>query len=293
MQSLELLGKRLQTTRDLQSIVRTMKSLSAVSIHQYEIAEAAVRKYHRTIELGLQIVLQVGPSVETYEPDEEECIAILLFGSDLGLCGRFNDQIVDRALEWSALQGIDRKSFRWLTVGARATRRLEARGVEPSAMYSLPGSINGLSETVGSILGVLDQWRDEGIIDRAVIFANCRDDLGISTPKVRPLWPPDRELLRSLAHQPWGQRTLPMFTMERATLLSALIRQHLFVSIFQAGAESMAAEHTARLSAMQSAERNIAEKLEEMNAEHRRARQNAITAELLDIIAGAETLRNA
>lgn len=292
MQTLELLGKRISTTQDLQSIVRTMKSLSAVSIHQYEIAEAAAHEYHRTIELGLQIALQAGPSAEPIEADQEECIAILLFGSDLGLCGRFNDQIVDYALEWVTTQQDVGKSFRWLTVGARATARLEARGAEPAATYSLPGSINGLSESVGTILGALDQWREDGIIDRAVIFYNRREELGSSAPRMRRLWPPDPRYLHALSRKPWDSRTLPMFTMDRAALLSALIRQHLFVSIFQAGAESMAAEHAARLSAMQSAERNIAEKLQEMNAEHRRARQNAITAELLDIIAGSEALRS-
>lgn len=292
MQTLELLGKRIRTTQDLQSIVRTMKSLSAVSIHQYEIAAAAVREYHRTIELGLQIALQAGPSIETVEPDQQECIAILLLGSDLGLCGRFNDQIVDYALEWVAGQQDDRKSFRWLTVGARATARLEARGTEPAATYPLPGSINGLSETVGTILEAVDRWRDEGVINRAVIFYNHREELGASAPRMRRLWPPDPRYFHALAHRPWASRTLPMFTMDRAALLSALIRQHLFVAIFQAGAESMAAEHAARLSAMQSAERNIADKLQEMNAEHRRARQNAITAELLDIIAGSEALRS-
>jgi F-type H+-transporting ATPase subunit gamma len=60
-----------------------------------------------------------------------------------------------------------------------------------------------------------------------------------------------------------------------------------------AGADSMAAQHAARLSAMQSAERNIAEKLQEMHTEHCRARQNAITTQLLDIIAGSAALRSA
>jgi F-type H+-transporting ATPase subunit gamma len=288
MQTLELLGKRIRTTQDLQSIVRTMKSLSGVSIHQYEVAAAAVREYHRTIEFGLQIALQAGPSVETVEPDQQECIAILLLGSDLGLCGRFNDQIVDYAVEWVAGQQDERKPFRWLTVGARATARLEAQGIESVATYSLPGSINGLSEMVGTILEVVDQWRDEGVIDRAVILYNRREELGALAPRMRWLWPPDPRYLQALVDRPWHSRTLPMFTMDRAALLSALIRQHLFVSIFQAGAESMSAEHAARLSAMQSAERNIVERLEEMNAEHSRARQNAITAELLDIIAGFE-----
>ena len=57
MQTLEVLGKRIRTTEDFKAIVRTMKSLSAVSIHQYETAGAAIAEYHSAIELGLQIAL--------------------------------------------------------------------------------------------------------------------------------------------------------------------------------------------------------------------------------------------
>jgi F-type H+-transporting ATPase subunit gamma len=81
--------------------------------------------------------------------------------------------------------------------------------------------------------------------------------------------------------------------MDSQALLSSLVREHLFVSIFRAGAESMASEHATRLAAMQAAERNIGEHLDEMNGVFHRARQQAITEELLDIISGYETLINA
>jgi F-type H+-transporting ATPase subunit gamma len=90
--------------------------------------------------------------------------------------------------------------------------------------------------------------------------------------------------------QAWPSQTLPTFTMDRERLFSALIRQYLFISLYQALAESLASEHASRLAAMQYADRNIRERLEELRAQFRQQRQLAITTELLDIVAGFEAL---
>ena len=79
--------------------------------------------------------------------------------------------------------------------------------------------------------------------------------------------------------------------MAPGQLLSWLIRQHLFVTVYDIGAQSLASEHASRLASMQTAERNIAERLDELTATYRRTRQDAVTTELLDIVAGAEAMR--
>jgi F-type H+-transporting ATPase subunit gamma len=79
--------------------------------------------------------------------------------------------------------------------------------------------------------------------------------------------------------------------MDRERLFSALIHQYLFVSLYRAFAESLASENAARLAAMQNAERNIEERLGELNRQYHQQRQTAITSELLDIVSGFEALR--
>jgi F-type H+-transporting ATPase subunit gamma len=76
--------------------------------------------------------------------------------------------------------------------------------------------------------------------------------------------------------------------MQRETLLGRLVQQYLFVLVFRACAESQASEHASRLAAMQAAQRNLDERLDDVNMTYRRARQDAITAELLDVVAGFE-----
>jgi F-type H+-transporting ATPase subunit gamma len=83
---------------------------------------------------------------------------------------------------------------------------------------------------------------------------------------------------------------LPTFTMAPDTLLERLLNQHLFVTIFRACAESQASEHASRLAAMQAAQRNLDERVSDVTMQFRRARQNVITSELLDVVAGFEAL---
>src|SRR5690606_23539178 len=111
-----------------------------------------------------------------------------------------------------------------------------------------------------------------------------------SWPSKLQLLPIDHAWLRSLATRNWSSRSLPTFTMDWRRLFSALIRQYLFVALYRAFAESLASENASRLASMQAAEKNIQNHLSQLTAGYHRVRQQAITEELLDIVAGYETL---
>ncbi len=293
METLETLGKQIATTEDLQSIVRTMKSLSAVSIRQYEHAVSALREYSRTIELGLRVVLRETPlpGVEP-EPPAGSNVAIV-FGSDHGLCGRFNEQIGRFARTEMSKLGVSAGGRSFLTVGAHAASKLESMGEDIDERFFLPGSVSGLTATAHSVLLKVDEWQAARGMARVLLFHNARSAEAMASPVMRQLLPVDPAWLSDLAQRPWPSQVLPTFTMDSRALFSSLIREHLFVTIFRAGAESMASEHAARLASMQAAERNIQERLEEMTGAFRHRRQQAITEELLDIVAGFEILRTA
>ncbi|MGI9437552.1 MAG: F0F1 ATP synthase subunit gamma, partial [Geminicoccaceae bacterium] len=178
----------------------------------------------------------------------------------------------------------------WLPVGAQIRARLEAQSQLVEDEVRLPGSVNGLTATTQALLLAIDGWRTERCATRVVLFHNRRTDQTSAETSTMQIWPLDRAWLRSIADRPWPSRGLPTFTMKRDRLFASLVRQHLFVLIFRAGAESLASEHAIRLMAMQAAERNIDERLDEMNGRFRRMRQQSITEELLDVVAGFESL---
>ena len=288
MDSLESVGKRIATTTNLRSIVRTMKSLSAVSIRQYEEASDALRQYSETIELGLHVVLRRRAMPAPLFTSSDGGAGLIVFGSDYGLCGRFNEQITQFARSDSGTQGAGHR--RWLPIGARVSALLESAGEEVDACHFLPGSVNGMTATAHSILLKVDEWRETHGIEQVMLLHNRRENGANSVPHLVRLLPLDTDWLRRLAQRHWPSRGLPTFTMNDADLFSFLVRQHLFVAIFRAGVDSIASEHATRLASMQAAERNIDEHLDEMSAAFRRKRQQTITEEMMDIVAGYETL---
>lgn len=295
MLPLDLLARRIAITGDLRSIVRTMKTLSSVTIRQYETAVSALRDYTRTIELGLQVVLREAPPAAPIpaRPGRRPVgpTVAVLFGSDHGLCGRFNEAVVELVETTLRDRGVATVDRLVLAVGLRLAARLEAADQVPDETAILPGSVVGLAATAEEILLTLDRWRTVKGAERVLLFHNRRTRLASAEPHVIQLLPLDPAHLHSLALQPWPSRCLPTFTMEASRLLPTLLRQRIFITVYRAIAESLASEHASRMVAMQAAERNIDERLEEMNAEFRRRRQEAITAELLDVVAGFETLR--
>ncbi len=293
MATLEELSRRIDTTKDLQSIVRTMKALSAVSIRQYEAAADALADYWRTVELGLRVALGTAGGERDAGRDQDGGIGAIVFGSDHGLCGRFNEEIAD--FTRSGLQRLaepgEAQRPRLLVVGLRAASRLESLGLAIEDGSLLPGSAQGLRGTAQELLLRLEEWRERGT-SRVYLFHNRRSQEAMFRSERQRLLPIDSGLLHRVAEQPWPSRRLPTFTMSQHALFASLVRQYLFVSIYRAGAESMASEHATRLAAMQAAERNIEDHLEEMNSAYRRERQDSITEELLDVVAGFETLRS-
>lgn len=290
METLEILGKRIATTEDLRSIVRTMKSLSAVSIRQYEQAAIALRDYSRTVEMGLQVVLhRKRPSILETQSADGVTVAIV-FGTDHGLCGRFNYEIARFARADLRRRRMRREDILYLATGAQAASQLEAAGERVEECFLLPGSVEGITELAQRLLLVIDEWRARQRIARVLLFHNMRTDGSTISPRAVQLMPLDAAWLHRLEHQRWPARTIPTYAMETDALFAALIRQHLFIGLFRAAAESAASEHATRLVSMQAAERNIEEHLEEMSMSYRRKRQESITEELLDVVAGFEAL---
>jgi len=293
MQTLEALSRRIATTEDLRAIVRTMKSLSAVSIRQYESAVAALRDYSRTVDLALQALLRDRPAVARAIAPAAGPAAVVVFGSDHGLCGRFNDEVAHFARE--RLRELDAAGTRrrCLAVGARAEARLAALGEVMDERLVLPGSVSGLSALAQAVLVQIDAWGAVEGLGRVLLIHHRRTSEAVAVPHMRQLLPLSPERLRNLAARPWPSRRLPMFTMEAERLFPAVIRQYLFSAVYRAAAESLASEHASRLASMQAAERSIEEHLEDQQAEFRRRRQEAITEELLDIVIGFEASTSA
>jgi F-type H+-transporting ATPase subunit gamma len=291
METIESLRRKIAVSQELQEVVKTMKTIAAVSIRQYEKAVASLRQYSHTVEMGMQIVMR-GQREESAQPRPApgRRLGAILFGSELGMCGQFNELLVSYALDrFKELQAA-KEERSLVAVGARVVSRLEEAGEQVESYFAVPGSVSGITSRVQELLLKIEAWQCPGGIDRVMLFHHQPVSGAVYRPLAVPLLPIDMDWLESLGQKPWPSRVLPTFTMARPRLVYALLGQYLFVSLYRAFAESLASENAARLSSMQAAENNIDERLKELRLRYNQLRQSTITEELLDIVAGFEAL---
>ncbi|RMF27257.1 MAG: ATPase F1F0 subunit gamma [Cyanobacteria bacterium J083] len=291
MATLEELKDKIATAQDLQSVVKTMKALAAVSIRQYEKAVESLTQYNRTLEMGLQILLQQKP--ETLLPKKPYSVkpqGIIIFGSDWGMCGQFNERITNYLAKNLTNGSIHPQVPLILAIGTRICDRLNTVGYPTEACFNLPSSVGGITSVVEEIVLILQQWRQEKHIEEIFVVYNQITNGITYNPTELQIFPLNSTWLRRLQKQPWQSKSLPTFTMPEQQLAAALFRQYFFVSLYRACAESLKSENTSRLAAMQMAEKNITERLEQLDIDFNQQRQTTITEELLDIVAGFEAL---
>ncbi|MBI4796963.1 MAG: F0F1 ATP synthase subunit gamma [Deltaproteobacteria bacterium] len=291
METIESLRRKIAVTEELREVVKTMKTIAAVSIRQYEKAVASLRQYSHTVEMGMQIVMR-GQQEERAKPRPApgRRLGAILFGSELGMCGQFNELLVSYALDRCNELQVAKKDRSIIAVGARAVSRLEESGERVESYFAAPGSVSGITSRVQELLLKIEAWQYPGGVERIMLFHHQSVSGAAYRPQTVPLLPVDLEWLESLGQKPWPSRVLPTFTMARPRLVYVLLGQYLFVSLYRAFAESLASENAARLSSMQAAENNIEERLKELRLHYNQLRQSTITEELLDIVAGFEAL---
>jgi F-type H+-transporting ATPase subunit gamma len=293
MLTAEALKRKIQSAQDLLGVVKTMKALAAVSIRQYQRAVEALADYNRTVELGLQIVLKDSRGVSVPSGQRSTRMVAIVFGTDQGLCGQFNNIVTQHAIEELDRMSVRKEDRFFIIIGIKAADILVDMGQNVFEVLATPGSTAGITSMVQDITLLLEKWRFNRSVENMHLFYNEYVSGATYRPRTLKLLPVDKTWLKDLQKQKWDSRTLPLFTMTWSRIFRSMIGEYLFVSVYRAFANSLASENASRLAAMQNAEKNIEERLEELNVQFHRQRQMTITEELLDIVAGFEVLKEA
>jgi F-type H+-transporting ATPase subunit gamma len=285
------LTRKIGTAGELQSVVRTMKAVAASSIGQYENAVHALDDYYRTVQLGL--VACLGQAQRQPLPEQEQrrttgVVVAVVFGSDQGLVGQFNDVIADLVVK--TLGELPNPNTVW-TVGERIRSRLSETDLQMGKNFSLPGSIGAITALVGQILIEIETLQDNMGIAQVVVFHNSPHTGALYGPGFKWLLPLDAAWRHALTAMPWPTKSQPEVMPGGEASLLAFVREYLFVSLFKACAESLTSENASRLAAMQRAEKNIDELLDDLNRSFHRLRQSDIDEELFDVVSGFDALK--
>lgn len=276
---------------DLQSVVRTMRAVAASSITQYENSVRALADYARTVELGLSVCFeQLGSTSQfTHKTTASgtNVIGAVVFGTDQGLVGRFNDVVAEHAIR--TLRELPGVSQVW-AVGERVPYHLLDAGLPVLDVFPVPTSVKAISPLIGRILQESEKHRGSNETSELHLIYNQPDSASGYVPVSQRLLPLDATWQRGLVQTPWPSKNLPEVIGGGTATLRAMIREYLFVSLFRACAESLASENASRLSAMQRADKNIDELLAELSSKYHRLRQSTIDEELFDVVSGFEAI---
>ena len=284
------LQRRKQSASDLSSVVRTMKAMASANITQYEMAVQSLQEYYQTISLGIHACFrEEGISLVSDKSNKKKSISVVvIFGSDQGLAGRFNDAICTYAQK--KIKEIPGEKEIW-AVGERVYSLLLDAGFSPTKCFSVPNSVTAITPLVNEILIKSEQYRHKNHFYSFHIFHNTPTQGSNYRQEGQQLFPPDKKWEDEITKMEWPSENVPEVIGGIESTLRTLIREYLFVSLYKAIAESLASENASRLEAMERAEKNIDEMLDELQRGYNRLRQSTIDEELFDVIAGFEALK--
>ena len=272
------LQRKFKTAEDLHSVVNAMKALAASSIGQYEKSTLALDDYYRIVKLGLGVCLR---DTKLLQVKKSNIVTCIIFGTDQGLVGQFNELLSDFFLNTTGILSGD---LRVIVIGERMYERLSDANVSIKSLFPVPNSVELIAPLIGKIL-------IECELDSSVYLFHNRSESGeVYKPVKEKLLPLDANWQRDLIKVQWPSKNLPEVIGENTKTLRALIREYLFIFLFRACAESLSTENSSRLAAMERADLNIQKLLKELKMSFNQIRQSSIDEELFDVISGFESL---
>jgi F-type H+-transporting ATPase subunit gamma len=292
MDTLEDLRKKLSGAKDIKSVVRAMKAMAASNITQYEAAVSSLGDYYHTVSLGIVAWLiheKINGVTDNKVPGRSngKPVCAIVFGSDQGLVGRFNNVMADFVKR--SLDALPGNKTLWV-IGERVQLLLADAGLMAAKTFTVPNAIDAVTPLIGQILAEIGDLTERQPETQFYIFHNQPKPLAGYEPAVQRLLPLDERWRHDFDQVKWPTSKLPELIGDPGPALLALINEYLFVSLFKACAESLASENASRLEAMQRADKNIGNLLDSLGHKFQRLRQSSIDEELFDVVSGFEAL---
>ena len=290
------------TLRDILRKIGAVKKTQQITKAMYMVAAARLRTTQRRMEnfkpyagkfaevLG-NLASGIDPEIHPLLVKKEEVsrVELLHFTADRGLCGSFNGNTVNAAEKWIKGQKDNGRDCSLTLVGKKGRDFFRKQGANITESHiQIYGKIDISfinQMTRGFITRYLSDEIDEVhmIYTRFISMAKQEPTL----VKLIPIEPPQREA------ETEEKAAEYLCEPSAEELLIELLPKHISVQIYNAFLQNEVSEHAARMSAMDNATRNCREIVENLTLVYNKARQAAITAELMDIVGGAEAIKKA
>ncbi len=299
MPSLKAIRRRIASVKNTQKITRAMKMVAAARLRRAQQRITDLRPYaDKTRDVTQSVAGRargdegVAPLHPLLQARPVETVLLVVFTSDRGLAGAFNSSILratDRRIRELEESG---KRVELAVLGRKGRDYYRRRGA--TIRHDLVGAYEGGATRAGEIARqfIADFSAEEGGVDEVVLVFNAFKSAISQVVTLQPVLPIVADATETGAGA--GTRSLvdSIYEPSREVLLDRLLPMYVKVSMYRAMLESQASEHGSRMTAMDNATNNAKKMIGSLTLEYNRARQAAITKELMEIIGGAEALHD-
>lgn len=272
MDDIARLDARINSLKELRDLFAAIEAMAATRVQEAQSALKSARRYAAVIENAIAEAVALGtgaPHMARWDGGSGAS-AIVVISSEQGFTGAFNRLVLGRA------RAERKRGETVIVVGRRGAAIAPENGLTADVTLPMATHIDGVlgtARTLARHIEVFDEIR--------AVFGRYRGGSQFDV-SVRQVLPPDETLFKSR-----DKATLPLHQLQPEILLRHLIGELLFAELMHALTESFASENAARLQIMQGADHNVGENLDRLTHASHRLRQDQITAELLEVVAGA------
>jgi F-type H+-transporting ATPase subunit gamma len=286
MASLKSIKKRINSVKNSGQITKAMKMVAAAKLRRAQENVVAARPYADKLRSVMQKLATSGGSTghPLLQRENADKALLIVITSDRGLCGSFNANISKTAERFIMGKSGQYSELTVMAVGRKGNDYLKSRA---KIRKNYSGILSNLNYQTAALIAqeVIDgflagEYGEVYLLYNAFKSVMSQD---ITMVQLLPITPPEG--------QEEEFRPEAIYEPGKEELLAELLPKNIEVQIFHALLESIAAEHGARMTAMDSASKNASEMIGKLTLQYNRARQAAITKELLEIISGAESIK--
>jgi F-type H+-transporting ATPase subunit gamma len=285
MATLKSIKKRITSVKNTRQITKAMKMVSAAKLRRAQENVVAARPYARKLGEVLE-KLAANQEVDSHPllaQREIDKVLLIVVTSDRGLCGGFNANLCKAAERFVKENRSQYDEISVMTIGRKGNEFLKNRQKVVKSYANIFGNLN--YQTAALLAQEVIQGYLAEEYDKVFILFNAFKSVmtqEITLEQLLPVAPPAQ-----------AEENPPQYIYEpsQGALLDELLPKNIEVQMFRALLESLASEHGARMTAMDSASKNASEMIGKLTLIYNRARQAAITKELMEIISGAESIK--
>lgn len=289
MASLKSIRKRITSVKNTQKITRAMKMVAAAKLRRAQGAVVSARPYSSGLK---NLILSVAARLDSAShplmtPRENAKKAVfLIFTSNRGLCGGFNSNLLRKLDTWFKTDGARYESIEIKVIGKKGRDYYRTRKREPSDVFVSFADKMEFVDALDISSKAMQSFIDGDVDDYFIVYNQFKSALvqEVQIEKLLPL------ALETKSEESLSQVDF-IYEPDKPEILDYLVPKYVATQVFRAHLESVASELGARMTAMESATKNAKEMIGLLTLQYNRARQAAITTELMDIVNGAESIK--